>query len=392
MSEKKQSKHSALSTKMGDIYHYYVAIDLLLSIPGRWYKCLIEEHGDIVFLDKDDNQIFNIEVKHHIEDDELMVHNIDFQKTLFNWFQDRNKYTENTRLILFTTSTISKTNPLYNWNTASFQDKYRIISDNSKNSKKELYTNIEKYFEKIVNVNILELLEILIKIRIKYSTPNIKHIKDQIKSRDYFRIFQDQEEKKEKAIDSLYGLIGKGLKDKETWEITKDDFDHKLKELTALVQDKILRTDTDIDIEKIDTEMKSYRKKYFIKKLDNIGFGEDVFQSAIDDYAKTIIEVSERMNLSNSLEYNYRLESYERNLNRLVSDRRNEYKYKSGLNDIEKSQQSYFRIMQSARIPFMPQEFDDQTTFFQNGYLHILADDEDNPTQICWSLKVEDLL
>ncbi len=187
-------------------------------------------------------------------------------------------------------------------------------------------------------------------------------------------------------------MIGRGLKDKDTWEITKNDFDQKLKELTVLVQDKILRTDTDIDIEKIDMELESYRKKLFIKKLDNIGFDENIFQSAIDDYAKTIIEVSERMDLSNSLEYDKRLETYEYNLSRLVSDRKNEYKYKSGLKDIEKSQQSYFCIMQSARIPFMPQEFDDQTTFFQNGYLHILADDEDASTQICWSLKSEDLL
>ncbi len=393
MSEKKQSNHSALSTKMGDVYHYYVAIDLLLSISDQWHKCLIEESGDIVLLNKDDNQIFNIEVKHHIEDNELMVHNIDFQKTLFNWFQDKNKYTEDTRLILFTTSTISDTNPLYDWNKLSSKEKYQTIVLNSRNNKKELYKNIENYFKKIKNSNnIVEIRRVLAKFTIINSSPNIRYIRDEIKSRDYFRIFRNQEEKKEKVIDSLYGLIGRGLKDKDTWEITKNDFDQKLKELTVLVQDKILRTDTDIDIEKIDMELESYRKKLFIKKLDNIGFDENIFQSAIDDYAKTIIEVSERMDLSNSLEYDKRLETYEYNLSRLVSDRKNEYKYKSGLKDIEKSQQSYFCIMQSARIPFMPQEFDDQTTFFQNGYLHILADDEDASTQICWSLKSEDLL
>ena len=48
--------------------------------------------------------------------------------------------------------------------------------------------------------------------------------------------------------------------------------------------------------------------------------------------------------------------------------------------------------MQSTKIPFMPQEFNDKTTFFQKGYLHILADDEDKLNKICWSLKPEDLL
>lgn len=48
--------------------------------------------------------------------------------------------------------------------------------------------------------------------------------------------------------------------------------------------------------------------------------------------------------------------------------------------------------MNSTKVPFMPEEFEDQTTFFQKGYLHILADDNEKPKQICWSLKAEDLI
>ena len=88
MSEKKQSNHSALSTKMGDIYHYYIAIDVLLDVDN-WNKCLIEKHGDIVLLNKDNKQVLNMEVKHHHGTNELLIHQEEFQKKLFNWYEDR---------------------------------------------------------------------------------------------------------------------------------------------------------------------------------------------------------------------------------------------------------------------------------------------------------------
>ena len=96
------------------------------------------------------------------------------------------------------------------------------------------------------------------------------------------------------------------------------------------------------------------------------------------------------MRLSSSLEYDERLENYDKSLVKLVSDVKTEYRYKRDLTYIEKSQDSYFKIMNFTKIPFIPEEFDDQTTFFQKGYLHFLADDEDEPKKICWSLKPED--
>ncbi len=390
MSQDNKSNHSALSQKIGDVYHYYVAIDYLLHIEkDMWDKCLIEKYGDIVFLNKYGNQILNIEVKHHDNDDELKVYHIDFQKTLFNWVKDSSKYAEDTQLILFTTSIIPATNPLYNWNNLTENKKISLIVENSNNGSSGLYKNIKEYFEKIKSNE--KLKEVIAKFEIIHSSPNIKQIQDQIKSRNYFGIFQDQEEKKEKVISSLYGLVGEGLKDKDTWEISNNNFFQKLKESTDLLQDKILRTDSDINIAEINTKIDSYKEKRFIKKLDNISFGNDIFQLAVDDYAKTIIEVSERMKLKTSLEYDQRLDSYEESLTRLVKDKKNEFSYKTSMTDEEKSQQCYFSIMQSTKIPFIPQEFNDQTTFFQKGYLHILADDTAKPKQICWSLKPKDL-
>ncbi|MDX9900530.1 MAG: hypothetical protein RBT22_03430 [Aliarcobacter sp.] len=381
-------KQNSLSQQMGNVYHYYVAIKLLLE-NNNWSKCEVEKLGDIALIDKNNKQIFNIEVKHHIEKNELKVYEEEFLKTLSNWFDIRNLFDENTKLILMTTSTISKGNPLQYWNLFASDNKYKTLTENQIQENGATYVNMIKYFHKI-NENVDELKELLSKFDIQHSLFNILEIRNEIKKTFHFRLFKDDEKKKDKVIDELYGLIGRGLENKDKWEITKSEFDQKLIESTTLIQDKQLRTDNSIDIKTIDTKILSYKDKQFIKKLENIEFREDVFQSAIDNYAKTIIEITERMRLSSSLEYDERFENYDKSLVKLVSDVKTEYRYKRDLTYIEKSQDSYFKIMNFTKIPFIPEEFDDQTTFFQKGYLHFLADDEDEPKKICWSLKPED--
>lgn len=381
-------KQNALSTKMGDIYHYYLAIKLLLE-NNNWSRCEIEKFGDIALIDKNNKQIFNIEVKHHIGKNELKIYEEEFLKTLSNWFDIRNIFDENIKLILMTTSTISANNPLKNWNQYDSNKKYKTLQENQTQKNGTTYVNMVKYFHKI-NKNIDELKKVLAKFDIQHSLFNILEIRNEIKQTSHFSLFKDDEKKKNKVIDELYGLIGRGLENKDKWEITKIQFDQKLIESTTLIQDKILRTNNSIDTNMIDNQISSYKDKQFIKKLENIEFKEDIFQSAIDDYAKTIIEVSERMNLKTSLEFDERLNNYDKSLEKLVNDTKIEFKYTRGLTDVEKSQGSYFKIMNSTKIPFMPEEFDDQTTFFQKGYLHILADDEEKPKKICWSLKPED--
>ncbi|BAK73196.1 hypothetical protein [Arcobacter sp. L] len=381
-------KQNALSTKMGDIYHYYLAIKLLLE-NNNWSRCEIEKFGDIALIDKNNKQIFNIEVKHHIGKNELKIYEEEFLKTLSNWFDIRNIFDENIKLILMTTSTISANNPLKNWNQYDSDKKYKTLQENQTQKNGTTYVNMVKYFHKI-NKNIDELKKVLAKFDIQHSLFSILEIRNEIKQTSHFSLFKDDEKKKNKVIDELYGLIGRGLENKDKWEITKIQFDQKLIESTTLIQDKILRTNNSIDTNMIDNQISSYKDKQFIKKLENIEFKEDIFQSAIDDYAKTIIEVSERMNLKTSLEFDERLNNYDKSLEKLVNDTKIEFKYTRGLTDVEKSQGSYFKIMNSTKIPFMPEEFDDQTTFFQKGYLHILADDEEKPKKICWSLKPED--
>ena len=377
--------HSALSQKAGDVYHYYIAILYMFQIED-WSKCTIEESGDIAFYNIEEKQIYNIEVKHHIEPKELKIYEEEFLKTLYNWFNIRKQFNEHTQLILFTTSNISEHNILKYWNSFDNNKRYKELQANSKKRDGSYYANITKYLLPISrNVNILK--ELLNKIVINESSPNILNIKNRIFKNSYFNSFSKDEHKNE-VINSLYGLIGEGLKGNKKWKITKKEFNQKLKELTVLAQEKILRTDDDIKIKK--QSVKDYKEKLFIKKLENIEFKEDVMELAVNDYAKTVIEASKRMELTNSVEYKARLNGYEESLIKQVNEVQIKYKYRSGDN-IRKSQESYFEIMESSKVPFMPQEFDDRTTFFQKGYFHILADDDTTSKKICWSLKPEDL-
>jgi len=381
-------KHSALSQKMGDVYHYYITINLFFKLE-IWAKCSIEEQGDIVFFDENDKQVYNIEVKHHVEKNELKIYDEEFQKTLYNWFNIKDKFKTDTKLQLLTTSTIAEEHPLYHWNKYTFEKKYKVLLENQKKPDNSYYANVRKYFLKI-NKDPDELKKVLKKTEIIYSLPNIESIKKEIVKNRYFDIFNKYEQHSE-VINSLYGLIASGLKDKSKWQITKQEFDQKIKELSSLAQDKILRTDNHIKLDEVDRDIQNYKEKQFIKKLINIDFEEDIFSMAVDDYARTVLEVSKRMDLSTSIEYESRLQEYDNSLVRRVNEIKTAYKYRSG-NDIEKSQQSYSVVMGSNKIPFMPEEFDDQTTFFQKGYFHILADDEEKQKQICWSLKPEDLI
>ena len=84
MSKEQSSNHNAKKQVVGFEYQYYIAVDFLLKL-NNWDKCLIEENGDVTFLDDNDNQILNIEVKHHTNENKLKLHSEEFQKTIYNW-------------------------------------------------------------------------------------------------------------------------------------------------------------------------------------------------------------------------------------------------------------------------------------------------------------------
>ncbi len=139
-----------------------------------------------------------------------------------------------------------------------------------------------------------------------------------------------------------------------------------------------------LDIE-INDEM--YKNSKFVSKLNDIKQDEVIIDFAIEDYAKTVYEIEERMGLVSQFDYNKKRLTYEKNLLREYHTTKKQIKKNSSI-IIEQSQGFYNQIQKLDKIPFLGKTFDDKTTFFQRGYFHILADDDDDKNKIInWHLE-----
>ena len=380
--EKIESGHSALKQKIGDAYHYYVALYFMLN-NANWNSCDIEKNGDIALRNEQDEIISSIEVKYHGTETELNDNSIELWKTIHNFYNDSDKYIDLTNLELFTVSTISEENTLYCWNKLSPEDKINLLKKSSLKKENIIYKTIEKYHTVIFkDENILS--NILLKFKITSNQYYYEDYKNKILENAIFRIFNTVE-KKEYALSSLTAVIISALKNVETWTVSKIDFDNKLSEIAKLSQDLIIRDDSDVEDVYVDEEQ--FKESNFVKKLEDIEQDEFTIADAIDDYAKTIYEVKERMNLVSTFDYHKRITNYEKSLIR-------EYRTtKSAItpnNDriIEQSKEFYRRMQDLQKVPFIGKSIEDKTTFFQRGYYHILANDDNNKIKIHWHLRV----
>lgn len=348
---------------------------------SEWEFCDIESSGDISLRDAHDNIILNVEVKHHIKSNELKDNVQELWKTIHNFYNDLNKYTLETTLILYTVSTISETNTLFNWNSLTASEKVELLRKASKNNDNEIYKTIKKYYD-VIFVDIKRLKNILSKFHIEQNQKNYSQYRDYLKKNAYFKQFIENS-KKLAAIDALLSVILSGFKDETSWTISKEDFEKKLKEVSGFAQNLVIRVDDDVEIEIIEEH---YKESKFVKKLEDIKLDEIIISYAIDDYAKTLFEVNQRMSFVSEFDYEDKLNTYEKGLIKEYHLIRSAIKV-NNTNIIEQSKQFYNQIQQIPKVPFIGKSFDDKTTFFQRGYYHILADTDDDKTKIIhWHL------
>lgn len=376
-----ESKHSALKQKIGDFYHYYVALYYMLE-HSDWDNCDIEKNGDISLLNSSNEIIRSIEVKYHSQEEELIPHSIELWKTIHNFYNDFERYHENTELFLYTVSTIPTENILSNWNVLSSDEKYELLMNAALTKEDVVYTTIEKFYKVIVE-DTEKLKNVLDKFTIISDKEYFTEFKEKITTNAYFRIFNSPT-KKENSLFSLMETIFSAFKDVHTWNIKFDEFTAKLSEISINAHQIVMRSDDDIDEIEIDKDV--HQKSLFVKKLQDIDKDEMTIGFAIEDYAKAIYEMKKRYDFINPLDLNKRIGTYERSLIREYLITKN--KFHPNEETIIKQSQSFYDSIQSlSKIPFIPKIFDDQTTYFQKGYFHILADDdEDSKQKIIWHL------
>lgn len=376
-----ESSHSALKQKIGDIYHYNVALQYMLE-ESSWEYCDIEKNGDISLRNAHDEITYSVEVKYHNKPTDLKDNQSELWKTIHNFYNDEDKYTKNTQLILYTVSTISANNSLFDWYSLSEDEKISLLKSSSTNTKNKIYKTITKYYD-VIFKDEKKLKKTLSKFDIHANQIYFKEHKNRILGNAYFRIF-DTHTKKLQALYSLLSVILAGFEGAEKWTITKEDFNKTLKETSKIAQDLIIRVDDDVDIE-INDEM--YKDSNFVSKLNDIEQDELTVDFAIEDYAKTVYEINQRMSFVSEFDYNKKRLTYERNLLREYQTTKKQIKKNPSI-IIEQSQAFYNQIQKLEKIPFLGKTFDDKTTFFQRGYFHILADDDEDKKKIInWHLE-----
>lgn len=101
--------NDATEQKAGDIFQYLVALRDCFELEEN-DSLQIEVNGDVSVISGNTGK-FQKEVKHHLGKSSLADRDIDFWKTLANWYEDYERIKSFSSLILYSTSKL-KINPL----------------------------------------------------------------------------------------------------------------------------------------------------------------------------------------------------------------------------------------------------------------------------------------
>lgn len=380
MSDKEKSKHNNIAQTIGNFYHYYVVVDKLFELEEN-EKIIIELNGDITRASKNE-QVFieNYEIKHHESNNELNYANEDFWKTLKNWINDIQKYQENTKLILYTTSTLHK--DLDNFENKNTEEKISLLKDwKNKTTNKKILEHHEVIFKNEENLK-----SILNKVLFKSKQVDYLNIKQDIivNHKDYFEYFDD-ENIKFNAIETFITIIINSLENNKKWEIDYEYFKNKRNEFitknkpSKKIIDEIELYDSSHD-EQANKDLN--KESLYVKKLKDIELDEDeILNASINKY--------KALKFADIL-LNYKQSVYEDkilNCKKIFIDewKNKKPKHKRKIQELSqlKTSQNFYEELTETQKLCLHEE--DNTQSFRRGYWHILADDEDE--KIHWLIE-----
>lgn len=117
--------NDATLQKAGDIYQYLIALrDCFELNDGDTLQ--IETNGDVSIIN-DVGGRFQREVKHHFGNTSISDRDIDFWKTLANWYVDYERVKNFSNYILSTTATIKSDSPFHSWNNIKKTEKLKCF-------------------------------------------------------------------------------------------------------------------------------------------------------------------------------------------------------------------------------------------------------------------------
>ena len=215
--------NDATLQKAGDIYQYLIALrDCFELNDGDTLQ--IETNGDVSIIN-DVGGRFQREVKHHFGNTSISDRDIDFWKTLANWYVDYERVKNFSNYILSTTATIKSDSPFHSWNNIK-TEKLKCLKDIGATSKKTEETFRNQY-NRIFGDSYDEsrLLEILDKFTIEAAKTSIDGISNEFSK----YVGHIPSENRDGYIGALLGEILIKVKEPpHKWEVTKSAFDEIL--------------------------------------------------------------------------------------------------------------------------------------------------------------------
>ena len=366
--------NDATSQKAGDIYQYLIALrDCFELNDGDTLQ--IETTGDVSIIN-DMGGRFQKEVKHHIGNKSISDRDIDFWKTLANWYIDYERVKTFSNFILSTTATIQCDSPFYSWNNIKKTEKLKCLKDIGATSKKTEETFRNQY-NRIFGDSYDEsrLLEILDKFTIEAAKTSIDGISNEFSK----YVGHIPSENRDGYIGALLGEILIKVKDPpHIWEVTKPVFDEILQiqsnaygiKGTVPLPDEYAKAA--VPAEKITT----LEQKKFVASIREIKYNEEI-PNAMSDYWKADLTVAKYF--KDNPMYLESLELYREDLSAKIQYR----KANSELEAEGATEEEQIRLSKRLYNDVMFWEAKDfgsivrNQGYFQRGVIHNIVDETD---------------
>lgn len=366
--------NDATLQKAGDIYQYLIALkDCFDLSDGDTLQ--IETNGDVSIIN-DMGGRFQKEVKHHFGKNSISDRDIDFWKTLANWYVDYERVKGFSNYILSTTSSIKDSSPFYNWNNITKFEKLnrlKSIGAASKGKEKEFRSQYNRIFGDSYDEN--HLLVILDKFTIEAAKPSIAGISNEFSK----YVGHIPSENRDGYIGALLGEILIKVKNPpHKWEVTKSAFDEILQAQTVAYGTKGTAplpneyAKAELPTDKITT----LEQKKFVASIREIKY-EKMVPSAMSDYWKADLTVAKYFR--DNLMYLESLEAYTEDL----SVKLRYSKANSDLNAEGATEQEQIRISKQLYNDVMVWDANDfgsiirNQGYFQRGIIHNIVDETD---------------
>ena len=366
--------NDATLQKAGDIYQYLIALkDCFDLADGDTLQ--IETNGDVSVIN-DMGGRFQKEVKHHFDKSSISDRDIDFWKTLANWYADYERVKDFSNYILSTTATIREDSSFYGWNDTAKTEKLTRLKEIGAVSKKNEETfrcQYNRIFGDSYDEN--HLLEILDKFTIEAAKTSIAGISNEFSK----YIGHIPLENRDRFIGALLGQILIKIKNPpHKWEVTRLAFDEILQAQTATygIKGTVPLPNKYAKAVPHTNEITTLKQKKFVMSIQEIKYDKMV-PSAISDYWKANLTVAEYFR--DNFMYLESLEAYMEDL----SAKMRYSKANSDLDAEEATEEKQIKISKQLYNSVMCWNANDfgsiirNQGYFQRGIIHNIVEETD---------------